>query len=127
MVNKKINKQLTNEQFEVTQNCGTEPPFSGKYYQHSDNGIYFCICCDSKLFDSKDKYDSGSGWPSFSDQIDSSCIKKIIDKSHGLNRVEIRCANCDAHLGHVFMDGPTDTGKRYCVNSLSLDFKGNSQ
>jgi peptide-methionine (R)-S-oxide reductase len=119
--------RLSEEQYEVTQNCGTEPPFSGKYYKHTENGIYCCVCCDVKLFDSNKKYDSGSGWPSFTDQIDSGCIKKIEDNSLGLIRIEIQCANCEAHLGHIFPDGPSETGRRYCVNSLSLDFKGNKK
>ena len=119
--------RLSEEQYEVTQNCGTEPPFSGKYYKHTENGIYCCVCCDVKLFDSNKKYDSGSGWPSFTDQIDSGCIKKIEDNSLGLIRIEIQCANCEAHLGHIFPDGPSGTGQRYCVNSLSLDFKGNKK
>ena len=118
-----IKNKLSEEQYQVTQNCGTEPPFTGKYYKHNKKGVYCCVCCDAKLFDSNEKYDSGSGWPSFSDQIDSDCIKKIEDNSLGMVRIEIQCANCEAHLGHVFPDGPTETGQRYCVNSLSLDFK----
>ncbi len=124
MKDKMLIKNLTSEQINVTQNCGTEPPFSGKYYKHDKQGVYCCVCCDAKLFLSDEKYDSGSGWPSFSDMIDSECIKKIEDNSLGMVRIEVQCANCDAHLGHVFPDGPTKTGQRYCVNSLSLDFKG---
>jgi peptide-methionine (R)-S-oxide reductase len=122
-----LKNKLSEEQFQVTQNYGTEPPFSGKYYKHAEKGVYFCVCCDAELFDSDEKYDSGSGWPSFSNMIDSDCIKKIEDNSVGMVRIEIQCANCEAHLGHVFPDGPTDTGQRYCVNSLSLDFKGSNE
>ena len=120
----KLKVKLTPQQYEVTQNCGTEPPFSGEYYLNKKDGIYHCVCCGIKLFSSNQKYDSGSGWPSFYDLIDSKNIKKIKDLSIGMERIEIKCANCDAHLGHVFDDGPIDkTGKRYCVNSLSLNFK----
>ena len=119
--------KLTPEQFQVTQNCGTEPPFSGKYYKHNEKGIYACVVCNNQLFSSETKYDSGSGWPSFYDAIDSAKIKKIEDTTLGMTRVEIRCGNCDAHLGHVFPDGPPETGRRYCVNSLSLDFKGDQK
>ncbi len=121
-----LKNKLSKEQFNVTQNCGTEPPFSGKYYYHNKKGIYSCICCGAKLFDSGDKYDSGSGWPSFSNQINTDCIKKVLDTSHGMKRIEIKCSKCDSHLGHVFPDGPTETGQRYCVNSLSLDFNGDN-
>jgi len=119
--------KLTPEQFQVTQNCGTEPPFSGKYYKHNEKGIYACVVCNNQLFSSETKYDSGSGWPSFYDAIDSAKIKTIEDTTLGLTRVEIRCGSCDAHLGHVFPDGPPETGRRYCVNSLSLDFKGDQK
>jgi peptide-methionine (R)-S-oxide reductase len=124
MSNEHLKNKLSEEQYQVTQNCGTEPPFSGKYYKHAAKGFYCCVCCGAKLFDSNDKYDSGTGWPSFSDQIDSDCIKEIEDSSMGMVRIEIQCANCGAHLGHVFDDGPTETGQRYCTNSLSLEFKG---
>jgi peptide-methionine (R)-S-oxide reductase len=119
--------KLTPEQFQVTQNCGTEPPFSGKYYKHNEKGIYACVVCNNQLFSSETKYDSGSGWPSFYDAIDSAKIKTIEDTTLGMTRVEIRCGSCDAHLGHVFSDGPPKTGRRYCVNSLSLDFKGDQK
>ena len=119
--------KLTPEQFQVTQNCGTEPPFSGEYYKHKEKGIYVCVVCDTQLFSSETKYDSGSGWPSFYDAIDSTKIKTIEDITLGMTRVEIRCGSCDAHLGHVFPDGPPETGRRYCVNSLSLDFKGDQK
>ena len=118
-----LKNKLTPEQYQVTQQCGTEPPFSGKYYNHYESGNYCCICCDSPLFHSSKKFDSGSGWPSFSDVISLDSINYIEDNSMGMKRIEITCANCDAHLGHVFTDGPTETGQRYCVNSLSLEFK----
>ncbi len=118
-----LKNKLTPEQYQVTQQCGTEPPFSGKYYNHYETGNYCCICCDSVLFHSSKKFDSGSGWPSFSDVKSSECINYTEDNSMGMKRIEITCANCDAHLGHVFPDGPTETGQRYCVNSLSLNFK----
>jgi len=124
MADDNLKTKLSKEQYNVTQKCGTEPPFSGKYYKYTEKGVYSCVCCDAKLFDSSEKYDSGTGWPSFSDEIESGCIKKFEDNSLGIVRIEIQCANCEAHLGHVFPDGPTETGKRYCVNSLSLDFKG---
>ena len=119
--------KLTAEQFQVTQKCGTEPPFSGKYYKHNEKGIYVCVVCDALLFSSETKYDSGSGWPSFYDALDSAKIKTIEDTTMEMTRVEIRCGSCDAHLGHVFPDGPPETGRRYCVNSLSLDFKGDQK
>ena len=114
--------KLTEEEYKVTRQCGTEPPFSGKYYNHKEDGMYRCVCCDATLFSSSTKYDSGSGWPSFYDAVDKDAIKEIEDNSLGMKRVEIKCAKCDAHLGHVFPDGPNPTGMRYCVNSLSLDF-----
>lgn len=119
---KKWKGKLTDEEYRVTRQCGTEPPFSGKYYNHDENGVYRCVCCDAKLFSSSTKYDSGSGWPSFYDAIDKSAIKELEDSSFGMKRIEIKCAKCDSHLGHVFPDGPNPTGLRYCVNSLSLDF-----
>ena len=114
--------KLTEEEYKVTRQCGTEPPFSGKYYNHKEDGVYRCVCCDATLFSSSTKYDSGSGWPSFYDAVNKDAIKEIEDNSLGMKRVEIKCAKCDAHLGHVFPDGPNPTGMRYCVNSLSLDF-----
>ena len=112
---------LTDEEYEVTQNCGTEAPFSGKYLNEKSDGTYHCKVCDSGLFNSNTKYDSGTGWPSFFDEIPDSILTKE-DKSHGMIRTEILCKKCGSHLGHLFDDGPQPTGYRYCVNSLSLNF-----
>ena len=112
---------LSQEQFEVTQNCGTEPPFSGKLLYEKREGIYSCVVCDFSLFESETKFESGTGWPSFYDALDDTITTKD-DNSHGMKRTEITCSNCDSHLGHVFPDGPRPTGLRYCVNSLSLNF-----
>ncbi|WP_370515712.1 peptide-methionine (R)-S-oxide reductase MsrB [Kangiella sp. HZ709] len=109
-------------QYSITQNAGTERPFTGTYNQHHDTGDYLCACCDSVLFDDKGKFDSGCGWPSFDKAINNKAIAYRDDISHGMHRTEILCAQCGSHLGHVFDDGPTETGVRYCVNSASLDF-----
>ena len=120
-----LNKEhLSQEQFEVTQNCGTEPPFSGELLYEKREGIYNCVVCDFSLFESDTKFESGTGWPSFYDALDDTIITKE-DLSYGMKRVEISCRNCNAHLGHVFPDGPRPTGLRYCVNSLSLSFNEN--
>ena len=118
----KLREILSNEEFTVTQNKGTEPPFSGKYFNNKKTGIYSCICCDTDLFSSEHKYESHSGWPSFFDILDSGNLKLIEDKSHGMSRIEVTCDKCGAHLGHVFDDGPQPTNKRYCINSVSLRF-----
>ena len=115
-------ENLSEESYRILIEKGTEPPFSGKYNLHFENGYYLCKACENPLFKSGQKFDSGCGWPSFDDAIKGS-IKNILDKSHGMTRTEIVCNNCGGHLGHVFNDGPTKTGQRYCVNSLSVDFK----
>src|SRR5690606_7170580 len=116
-------KELTPEQFYVMREAGTERPFSGKYNMHFEKGIYTCGACDTPLFTSESKFDGHCGWPSFDKEIAEGKILEKVDTSHGMTRTEILCANCGSHLGHVFDDGPTETGLRYCVNSLSLDFE----
>lgn len=113
---------LTAEQFRVLRQCGTEAPFTGAYWDHHEQGVYRCAGCDASLFRSDAKYDSGSGWPSFYQALDPAAIDERDDRSSGMARVEIRCAACGGHLGHVFPDGPDPTGLRYCVNSASLSF-----
>ena len=127
MTEKKIDEnywkdKLSSEQFYITRKGGTERPFSGKYLDNKENGIYVCVCCETELFDSDKKYNSNSGWPSFTEPLSDHLIKSLEDRSHFMVRTEVRCNNCDAHLGHVFPDGPGQNGLRYCINSLSLDF-----
>ncbi|RAL24881.1 peptide-methionine (R)-S-oxide reductase [Lujinxingia litoralis] len=114
---------LGEETYQITRQCGTEPPFSGKYYNHKGDGVYACVVCGAPLFDSATKYESGSGWPSFYDAIDAQRVTTRLDRSHGMIRTEILCARCGSHLGHVFPDGPEPTGMRFCVNSASLRFE----
>ena len=115
--------KLTSEEYTVLRKNGTEAPFSGELLENKEDGMYHCKACGVQLFSSDAKFDSGSGWPSFDDAEDLENIVLLEDSSHGMRRVEVRCKFCDSHLGHLFEDGPTKTGKRYCVNSLSLDFK----
>jgi len=119
---KEWQSQLSPEAFYICRQHGTEAPFSGKYYNHKEKGIYKCVCCGSALFESNSKFDSGTGWPSYYEAIEDAIIE-VKDPSHGMVRVEVKCATCDAHLGHVFPDGPEPTGLRYCINSVCLNFK----
>jgi peptide-methionine (R)-S-oxide reductase len=119
-------EQLSPEAFHVARGHGTEASFSGKFYDYKGDGIYKCICCDTPLFESDTKFDSGTGWPSYYEAIEGA-ITEIKDMTHGMLRIEVRCAACDAHLGHVFPDGPEPTGQRYCINSVSLDFDENKE
>ena len=114
---------LSEDEYYITRQKGTEPPFSGDNFKIINGGIFKCKCCDNELFNSFAKYDSGCGWPSFFEQLSSEAIKTEIDRSHGMIRTEITCAQCDAHLGHVFDDGPEPKGQRFCVNSLSIKYK----
>ncbi len=116
-------KVLSQEQFEVLRNKGTERPFTGKYYLHNEKGVYVCAACGEELFKSENKFDAGCGWPSFSDVLDSAKVVYTKDNTLGMERTEITCAKCGGHLGHVFDDGPAPKGLRYCINSISIEFK----
>ena len=119
-------EKLTPEQYKIAREKGTERAFTGQYYDCKDRGTYHCTCCGAELFSSDEKFDSGSGWPSFTAPVQDSALETKTDTTHGMIRTEVICGKCDAHLGHVFDDGPGPSGKRFCINSISLDLKAKS-
>lgn len=116
-------ERLDADQYHVLRQCGTEPPFSGKLLHEKRSGEFFCAGCGSLLFLSSDKYDSGSGWPSYTAPASDTALRELVDTSHGMTRIEVRCGSCDGHLGHVFPDGPGPNGLRYCINSAAMGFE----